>query len=122
MAAQIELKLDVYLHDDDVNNEVITGPEDMYVDDEYQDNISQILCKNLLTVNGSFTAEDMLYLDTNFGNCPQWKRHQKEPLLNKSENKKPNERVKLRQKQKLRDYLWRRLKAKLRKARRKITI
>ena len=41
----------------------------------------------------------MLYLDTNSSSCPWLKRHEKEPLLIESENKKLKERLKLRQKQ-----------------------
>ena len=103
LAAQLEPKLDVYLRDDDFDNDVISGPEDMYIDDKYEDNISRILRKNPLTVNDSVTAEsvkDKLYLDRNYRNCPQLKRHKKEPLLIESEKKKhPKERLKLRQKQ-----------------------
>ena len=75
---QIEPKLDVYLRDDNVDNEVISEPEDMYIDDEYENNISQILHENPLTVNDSVTAEsveDMLYLDRNCRSCPQLKKH-----------------------------------------------
>ena len=76
LAAQIKPKLDVYLRDDNVDNEVISGPEDMYIEDEYEDNISRILRENPLTVNDSVIAEivkDMLYLDTNSRNRPQHK-------------------------------------------------
>ena len=85
------------MRDDDVDNVVISGPEDMYIDDKYEANISQILCKNHLTVNDSVTVkstEDMLYLGTDSCNRPK-----KKPLLIKSENKKPKERLKLLQKQ-----------------------
>ena len=91
LAAQLEPKLDVYLRDGDFDNDVISGPEDMYIDDKYEDNISRILRKNPLTVNDSVTAEsvkDKLYLDRNYRNCPQLKRHKKEPLLIESEKKK----------------------------------
>ena len=56
--------------------------------------------ENPLTVNNSVTAEsveDMLYLDTNSCSPPRLKKHQKDPLLIESENKKPKERLKLRQ-------------------------
>ena len=97
MAAKLEPKLDVYLRGN--NNEQISGPEDIYIDGEYKDNIRQI-CP--LKLNDSVTAESiegMLYLDTNFRSCLRLKRHKKEPLLIESENKKPRERLKLRRKQ-----------------------
>ena len=81
------------MRDDD--HEQVSGPEDMYIDDEYEDNISRILRDNPLTVNDCITAEsleDMLYLNTNSCSRPQLKRHQEEPLLIESENKKPKER------------------------------
>ena len=49
----------------------------MYIDDEYEDNISQILCENHLTVNDSVTVkstEDMLYLGTDSRNRPEKNR------------------------------------------------
>ena len=102
LAAQIKPKLDVYLRDGNVNNEVISGPEDMYIDEEYEDNTSRILHKNPPTVNDSVTAEsveNMFNVNTNSCNSLQLKRHKKEPLLIESENKKPKERLKLCQKQ-----------------------
>ena len=89
LAAKIEPKVGVYLHGDD--NEQISGPEDMYIDDNCKDNISRILHHNPLTVNASVTAENvqnMLYLDTNSCSCPRLKSHQKELLLIESEKKK----------------------------------
>ena len=59
LAAQIKPKLDVYLPDDNVDNEVIFGTEDMYIEDEYEDDISRILRENPLTVNDSVTAESV---------------------------------------------------------------
>ena len=102
MAAQIKPKLDVYLRYDNVDNEVISGPEDMYIDDEYENNIRQILCENSLTVNHSVIAEsveDMLYLDVNSSSHTQSKRQKKESLLIESENEKPKKRLRLHQKQ-----------------------
>lgn len=83
LASQIDPKLDVYLRNDNFDNEVISGPEDMYIDDDYENNLSRILLKNSLTVNDSVTAEsveDMLYLDTNSRRHPLSKKHQKELL------------------------------------------
>ena len=105
LAAKNEPKLDVYFHgnnNDDDNNEQIFGPEDMYIDDEYENNISQTLHNNPLTVNNSVTAEsaqDTLYLDTISYRRPRLKGHQKEPLLIESENKNSKERLKVHQKQ-----------------------
>ena len=102
LSAQMEPKLDVYLGNNNVDNEVISGPEAMYIDYKYEDSISRIFCKNPVTVNNSVTAEsveDMFYLDTNSRSCPRLKRHQKELLLIESENKKPKKRLKLYQKQ-----------------------
>ena len=51
LATKIKPRLDVYLHGDDnssSNNEQIFGPEELYIDDEYEDNISRILCDNFL--------------------------------------------------------------------------
>ena len=65
------------MRDDDVDNVVISGPEDMYIDDKYEANISQILCKNHLTVNDSVTVkstEDMPYLGTDSCNPPKKNR------------------------------------------------
>ena len=70
----------------------------MYIDDEYDNNISWILRENPFAVNDSVTAkivEGMLYLDTNSRNYPQLKRHKKEPMLIENENKKTKERLKL---------------------------
>ena len=58
LVPKIELKLDVYLRGD--NNEQISGPEDMYIDDEYEDNIDRILCDKPLTVNHSVTGKLIL--------------------------------------------------------------
>ena len=91
MAAQVEPKLDVYMCDDNFDNEVMSGPEDIYVDDGHEDNINRILRKNPLTVNNSVTAERveyMLYLDTNSRRRHGLKRHQKELLLIESKHKK----------------------------------
>ena len=98
MTTQIEPKLDLYLCDGDAYSEVISAPGNMYIDEEYEETVE--FCSKILTVNDSVTAEsveDMLYLDTNSSNWPQLKKHQKGPLLIKSENKKPKERLKLRQ-------------------------
>ena len=70
----IEPKLDVYLPEDNVDNEVISGPEDMCTDDECEDSIRRILHENRLSVNNSVTVErvkEMLYLDTNSHSCLQ---------------------------------------------------
>ena len=77
--------------DDNFDNEVMFGPEDIYVDDGHEDNINRILRKNPLTVNNSVTAERveyMLYLDTNSRRRHRLKRHQKELLLIESKHKK----------------------------------
>ena len=75
LAAKIKPKLDFYLLGND--DEQISRPEDMYIDDEYEDNISRILPDNPLTVNNSVTAKsvkDMLCLDRNSRSCPRLKR------------------------------------------------
>ena len=77
--------------DDNFDNEVMSGSEDIYVDDGHEDNINRILRKNPLTVNNSVTAERveyMLYLDTNSRRRHRLKRHQKELLLIESKHKK----------------------------------
>ena len=88
-AAKVKSKLDVCLRGNDDNNEQISGPEDMYMGDEYEDNISRILCGNPLTVNNIVTAEsveDMLYQSYKFSQPSSVKKTSKRTLLTKSKN------------------------------------